>query len=175
MLDEDLNSKVAGGDGADPMVSIVVPVYDERDALPGLIEEIDAMAAKSGLELEMIFVDDGSADGTGAYLSERASEREDITVIVKTDGSGIAAVQFGQHGGRYMRIAGPRDAPCTAVGHCDGHHGFAHRGAARGIGQLKPGRGLAAGTVRLGLGGGCESQGSHHDHGFQHAQLPKGP
>jgi len=82
MLDEDLNSKVAGGDGADPMVSIVVPVYDERDALPGLIEEIDAMAAKSGLELEMIFVDDGSADGTGAYLSERASEREDITVIV---------------------------------------------------------------------------------------------
>jgi len=49
---------------------------------------------------------------------------EDVTVIVTTDGNSIAAVQFGQHGGRYLRIAGPRDAPCTAPGHCDGSRGF---------------------------------------------------
>jgi len=61
-----------------------------------------------------------NVNGTGSHNGDW----EDITVIVKTDGSGIAAVQFGQHGGRYMRIAGPRDAPCTAVGHCDGNHGF---------------------------------------------------
>jgi hypothetical protein len=61
-----------------------------------------------------------NVNGTGSHNGDW----EDITVIVKTDGSGIAAVQFGQHGGRYMRIAGPRDAPCTAVGHCDGRHGF---------------------------------------------------
>jgi hypothetical protein len=34
---------------------------------------------------------------------------EDVTVIVTTDGNSIAAVQFGQHGERYLRIAGPRD------------------------------------------------------------------
>jgi glycosyltransferase involved in cell wall biosynthesis len=81
MLDEGPNAKVAGGDDAGSMISIVIPVYDERGALPGLIEEIDAMAAESGLDLEMIFVDDGSTDGTAAYLSERAAEREDITAI----------------------------------------------------------------------------------------------
>jgi len=59
-------------------------------------------------------------NGTGSHNGDW----EDITVILKQDQSGIAAVQYGQHGGRYMRIAGSRDAPCTAVGHCDGNHGF---------------------------------------------------
>ena len=49
---------------------------------------------------------------------------EDVTVIVTADGNSVAAVQFGQHGGRYLRISGPRDAPCTAAGHCDGPRGF---------------------------------------------------
>ena len=56
---------------ATPAVSIVVPVLDERDALPGLIDEIDAVTATAGLECELIFVDDGSSDGTGEYLNER--------------------------------------------------------------------------------------------------------
>jgi hypothetical protein len=49
---------------------------------------------------------------------------EDVTVITKEGGSGIAAVLFGQHGGHYMRIAGSRDAPCTAPGSCAGRGGF---------------------------------------------------
>ncbi len=61
-----------------------------------------------------------NVNGTGSHNGDW----EDITVILKQDQSGIAAVQYGQHGGRYMRIAGSRDAPCTAVGHCDGNHGF---------------------------------------------------
>ena len=64
-----------------PAVSIVVPLLDERDALPGLIDEIDAMTATSGLDCELIFVDDGSTDGSGEYLNERASERADMIVI----------------------------------------------------------------------------------------------
>ncbi|KAB2860330.1 MAG: glycosyltransferase, partial [Bauldia sp.] len=50
---------------APPDVSIVVPVFDERDALPGLIDEIDAALAPLGRSSELIFVDDGSTDGSG--------------------------------------------------------------------------------------------------------------
>jgi hypothetical protein len=57
-----------------------------------------------------------NVNGTGSHNGDW----EDVTVILKQDQSGIAAVQFGQHGGRYIRISGPRDAPCTtAGGRCD--------------------------------------------------------
>lgn len=79
---------IAGGRTTGPGVSIVVPVFDERDALPGLIDEIDAMVdaidpsiAASGSGFELIFVDDGSTDGTGEYLEERAADRADMIVV----------------------------------------------------------------------------------------------
>ena len=64
-----------------PDISIVVPVYDERGALPELIEEIDAALAPLGRRSELIFIDDGSTDGSGEYLLERAAERDDMNVI----------------------------------------------------------------------------------------------
>lgn len=64
-----------------PDISIVVPVYDERGALPELIEEIDAALAPLGRRSELIFIDDGSTDGSGEYLLERAAERDDMIVI----------------------------------------------------------------------------------------------
>jgi glycosyltransferase involved in cell wall biosynthesis len=64
-----------------PDISIVVPVYDERDALPELIDEIDATLAPLGRRSELIFVDDGSTDGSGAYLHGRAAERDDLIVV----------------------------------------------------------------------------------------------
>jgi glycosyltransferase involved in cell wall biosynthesis len=64
-----------------PAVSVVVPVLDERDALPDLIDEIDAALAADGRRHELIFVDDGSSDGSGEYLAERAAGRDDMVVI----------------------------------------------------------------------------------------------
>jgi glycosyltransferase involved in cell wall biosynthesis len=64
-----------------PDISIVVPVYDERGALPGLIDEIDASLAPLGRRSELIFVDDGSTDGSGEYLHERAAGRDDLIVV----------------------------------------------------------------------------------------------
>jgi glycosyltransferase involved in cell wall biosynthesis len=64
-----------------PDISIVVPIYDERDALPELIDEIDATLAPLGRRSELIFVDDGSTDGSGSYLHGRAAERDDLIVV----------------------------------------------------------------------------------------------
>jgi len=66
---------------APPDVSIVVPVFDERDALPGLIDEIDAALAPLGRRSELIFVDDGSTDGSGDYLRDRGAGRDDLIVV----------------------------------------------------------------------------------------------
>ncbi len=45
-------------------ISIVVPVYNEVESLPRLIEAIDTNMAYLGLTYELICVDDGSSDGS---------------------------------------------------------------------------------------------------------------
>ena len=46
------------------MNSIVIPVLNEKESLPQLLSEIDETARRTALELEIIFVDDGSSDGS---------------------------------------------------------------------------------------------------------------
>ena len=50
-------------------VSVVVPVKDEADNIPPLIEEIHA-TLKGVAEFEVVYVDDGSTDATVALLDE---------------------------------------------------------------------------------------------------------
>jgi glycosyltransferase involved in cell wall biosynthesis len=46
------------------MLSIVIPVYNEQDSLEALHREISDVAAAEGYDLDVIFVDDGSTDGS---------------------------------------------------------------------------------------------------------------
>jgi glycosyltransferase involved in cell wall biosynthesis len=46
------------------MISIVVPILDEKESLTALYDEIRTVAAKANLELEIVLVDDGSRDGS---------------------------------------------------------------------------------------------------------------
>jgi len=46
------------------MLSIVIPVLNEVESLDPLYQEIEEVAAANGLEIEVIFVDDGSTDGS---------------------------------------------------------------------------------------------------------------
>lgn len=50
--------------GQDQLISIVIPVLDEAESLPQLADEIRSVAETNGLNIEMIFVDDGSRDGS---------------------------------------------------------------------------------------------------------------
>src|SRR5262249_52563697 len=55
------------------VISLVIPVYNERDSLRLLLGEIEAAAARATLELEAIFVDDGSTDGSWAVITDLAA------------------------------------------------------------------------------------------------------
>jgi glycosyltransferase involved in cell wall biosynthesis len=56
------------------MVSVVIPVYNEVDTLAALRGELDQMASESALQLDVIFVDDGSTDGSWAEIERLAAE-----------------------------------------------------------------------------------------------------
>jgi hypothetical protein len=63
-----------------PVVSVVVPVLNEEDNLPVLHERV--RAALSGIPHELVFVDDGSTDGSAALVESWATS-EDGVVLVK--------------------------------------------------------------------------------------------
>jgi dolichol-phosphate mannosyltransferase len=51
-------------------LSVIVPTYNERDSLPILLERLARVGP--GVVLEVVVVDDGSPDGTGALAEEFA-------------------------------------------------------------------------------------------------------
>ncbi|MGA2031429.1 MAG: glycosyltransferase family 2 protein [Thermoguttaceae bacterium] len=55
------------------MLSIVIPVFNEADSLNLLYDELSAVAAAQGYAMEVIFVDDGSTDGTWSVISRLAA------------------------------------------------------------------------------------------------------
>lgn len=50
-------------------LSVLIPVYNEVDNVGPLHEELDRVLRGTGLRYELIFVDDGSTDGTAARLA----------------------------------------------------------------------------------------------------------
>jgi dolichol-phosphate mannosyltransferase len=49
-------------------ISVVIPVYNEQETLAALVERLTAVLESMGEEWEVVFVNDGSADGSGALL-----------------------------------------------------------------------------------------------------------
>jgi hypothetical protein len=65
-----------------PLVSVVVPVKDERDNVCPLFERVrDALDAARRGPWELVFVDDGSADGTFAELERMAAADDRVKVV----------------------------------------------------------------------------------------------
>ena len=56
------------------MISVIIPVYNERESLPVLLGEIDQAARDGRLDLEVVFVDDGSRDGSWQVIAELAEK-----------------------------------------------------------------------------------------------------
>jgi glycosyltransferase involved in cell wall biosynthesis len=62
-------------------VSIVVPIYNEEDNIEALHEAVTAALAGSGLDYELILVDDGSSDGSFPLLKKVAGKDGRVRVI----------------------------------------------------------------------------------------------
>jgi glycosyltransferase involved in cell wall biosynthesis len=69
------------GGAAGTGLSVVVPVFNERDALPELLAEIERGCDSIGRSFEVIFVDDGSTDGTDEVLARLAAEHPEVRVL----------------------------------------------------------------------------------------------
>jgi polyisoprenyl-phosphate glycosyltransferase len=67
---------------ARPLVSVVVPVYNEAEGLPELHDRLRAALSELPGRCEVIFVDDGSSDGS-ARIIERWIQDEDDLVLVQ--------------------------------------------------------------------------------------------
>ena len=66
---------------------IVIPTYNERENVGPMCIELDRL----GLDADVVFVDDGSPDGTGALLDELATKYSRVRVLHRQGKSGIGS------------------------------------------------------------------------------------
>jgi glycosyltransferase involved in cell wall biosynthesis len=86
-----------------PLLTIVVPVFNERDNLRRLHQEVSAvMTELGGYEWEFIFVDDGSRDGSFSIAEE-----------LRTADPRVFAIRFPRNFGSHVAIA-------AGIDHCHG-------------------------------------------------------
>ena len=61
-------------------VSIIVPAYNEEETIPTLMSVIDQTFQEHGIDGEVIFIDDGSTDGTGD-LADKLAKKYDFMKV----------------------------------------------------------------------------------------------
>ena len=73
-----------------PKTLIFVPTYNERDNVGPMCEQIIGL----GLDADVLFMDDGSPDGTGQVLDELAARHPRVRVIHRPAKSGIGSAHM---------------------------------------------------------------------------------
>jgi polyisoprenyl-phosphate glycosyltransferase len=65
----------------DMLLSVVVPCYDEQDALPDLVDQVFATLEPADVDVEIVLVDDGSRDGTRQSMQRLSEQDPRITYV----------------------------------------------------------------------------------------------
>lgn len=76
------SSKLWATPTLNPDLSIVVPIHNEHENLPRLLEAIAGVLKTAEYSYEIICVDDGSTDGSSQLLKELAQARTDLRAII---------------------------------------------------------------------------------------------
>ncbi|MGC4006458.1 MAG: glycosyltransferase [Pirellulales bacterium] len=81
---------------ADTFLSVVMPVYNEAAVLHTLTDRVRDALAATGSRGEIVYVDDGSRDGSPRILDELAATYADVRAVHLSRNFGHqAAVQAG--------------------------------------------------------------------------------
>ena len=64
------------------LISVVLPVYNEVDSLPALLDRLIETLEASHLRYEIIFVDDGSTDGSADWLRQVALKDDRVRSVL---------------------------------------------------------------------------------------------
>ncbi len=63
-------------------ISVVIPVYNEEDSLPHLVEQLLAAMRQIDESFELVLVNDGSTDRSGEVLSQLSSEVPELVCVL---------------------------------------------------------------------------------------------
>ena len=88
---------VAAADSLPPLaLSVVVPLHNERQNAPLLVEQLLAVLRPLGHPFELVLVDDGSSDGTATWLAQAvATVPELVAVLLRRNYGQSAAMAAG--------------------------------------------------------------------------------
>ena len=77
-------------------ISVIVPLYNEAESLPELTQWIERVMKENNFTYEIIFINDGSTDGSwdviGVWDQERIDECGGCGVLVWSDEKGFQEV-----------------------------------------------------------------------------------
>jgi glycosyltransferase involved in cell wall biosynthesis len=72
-------------------LSAVLPVFEERDSIPEVVDELERTLVATGLPYEIILIDDGSKDGSGEWIRDASLHRHGIVGVHLARQSGQSA------------------------------------------------------------------------------------
>jgi len=75
-------------------ISVVVPLYNERESLGELTAWIDRVARENGLSYEIVMVDDGSSDGSWEEIERLSAEYPSLRAVRFARNYGKSAALF---------------------------------------------------------------------------------
>ncbi|MFH1402718.1 MAG: polyprenol monophosphomannose synthase [Candidatus Altiarchaeota archaeon] len=90
-------------------VTIIIPTYNEKDNIKTLIQELFKTAGENDINLEVIFVDDNSPDGTAEEIGENTG-KHNIRLIRRSGKMGLATAVIEGFNAASNEVVGVMDA-----------------------------------------------------------------
>lgn len=98
-------------------ISVVLPVYNEKENIENVLQELQQVLAGMGKSYEIILVDDGSKDGSAEMLKELAGRHEEVrSILFRRNFGQTAALAAG-----FQHARGKLIVPMDADGQNDPH------------------------------------------------------
>ena len=96
------------------MLSVIIPAYNEENCIRSAYDEVTSILTRNGIDMEFVFVDDGSTDNTYQVISGLSEKADNVT-----------GLHFSRNFGKEAAISAGLAAvngSCAVVIDCDLQH-----------------------------------------------------